>query len=648
VGRTSCWFSFLVGSHHQQAEEEVGQDKARRRCAGGDRMASVIAVRCTPRSFLRRGAGTLASTSLPVGTSGRGVGRGLGRLGASAGASSITASPEGSASSSSAGVAQLPVNGGYVRRERIRDLRGCTDRIGETVTLRGWARTVRRQKQFAFLEINDGSCLGNLQVVVAPDAEGYGLIEAGHVTTGASVAITGILAESPGSGQAVEVKGARVVLLGGADAEKYPLQKKRHTNEFLREIAHLRPRTNTYGAVNRVRAALAQATHTFFSTNGFCLIQTPVVTASDAEGAGELFQVTTLPVQGDATAGGIDGGAREPHSGAGADRASLEAAVAVQGARVRDLKSSDPKDVEAIKAAVDELLRLKNALEEAGSAAAAGPYAADFFGRRAFLTCSGQLNAEAMATALGDVYTFGPTFRAENSNTTRHLAEFWMVEPELAFADLDADIACAEGYLRFCLTHVLSHCREDLEFFQSFYDKGLIQRLERVASSKFSRITYTDAVAKLEQVVASGEKTFVFPVSWGADLQSEHERYLCEEAFGNAPLVVTDYPKGIKAFYMRANEDGKTVAAMDVLVPGVGELIGGSQREERLDVLEARMRENGLEPDDYSWYLDLRRYGTVPHAGFGLGFERLVQYVTGMDNIRDVIPFPRAPGTCAF
>lgn len=553
-------------------------------------------------------------------------------------ASASSSSPSSSSSSSG-----LPQNGGYVPRERIRDVRdGGSGRVGETVTVRGWARTVRRQKQFAFLEVNDGSCLGNLQVVLAPDAEGYTLIEEGSVSTGASVSITGVLAESPGSGQDVEVKGSKLVLLGGANPETYPLQKKRHTNEFLREIAHLRPRTNTYGAVNRVRAALAQATHTFFSTNGFCLVATPVVTASDAEGAGELFQVTTLPV---ATG---NGGAGAVGDAAGPDRESLEAAVAAQGARVRDLKAADPQDGVAVKAAVEELLRLKQALEEAGRAAAAGPYAADFFGRASYLTCSGQLNAEAMATGLGDVYTFGPTFRAENSNTTRHLAEFWMVEPELAFADLDADIACAEGYLRFCLSYVLTHCREDLDFFQKFYDKGLLGRLERVASSPFVRVTYTDAVARLEAAVASGEKKFVFPVKWGADLQSEHERYLCEEVFGNAPLVVTDYPKGIKAFYMRANDDGKTVAAMDVLVPGVGELIGGSQREERLEVLEARMREVGLKPEDYSWYLDLRRYGTVPHAGFGLGFERLVQYVTGMDNIRDVIPFPRAPGTCAF
>ena len=439
---------------------------------------------------------------------------------------------------------------------------------GKTVTVYGWVRTLRDQKSFAFIEINDGSMLGNLQVIADATLPSYeDLLK--QLSTGASVRITGELVESPGKNQAVELKAASIHVYGTSDPEKYPLQKKRHSFEFLRTIAHLRPRTNTQGAVLRVRNALAFATHLFFQQRGFLYVHTPILAGSDCEGGGEMFRVTTLE------------------------------------------KPGNPAD--------------------------------DFFGKNAYLTVSGQLEGEILACALSDVYTFGPTFRAENSNTSRHLAEFWMIEPEMAFADLKDNMECAESYLKFCIKYVLEHCKEDIAFFDQFVEKGLIERLTHVAQTPFAHLTYTEAV----EILLKAPKKFEFPVSWGTDLQSEHERFLAEEHC-KKPVILTDYPAQIKAFYMRANPDGKTVAAMDILVPKIGEIIGGSQREERLDVLEKKIDQMGLSRKDYWWYLELREFGTVPHAGFGLGFERLVLFATGMENIRDVIPFPRYPGHIDF
>ncbi len=434
-------------------------------------------------------------------------------------------------------------------------------------TVRGWVRTVRDQKSFSFIEVNDGSTLSNLQVVADAAIPGYekALLD---LSVGASVAISGHLVKSQGKNQAVELKAEEIRVIGKADPARYPLQKKRHSFEFLRTIAHLRPRTNTQGAIVRVRNALAFATHLFFQERGFFYIHTPIITGSDCEGVGEMFRVTTL-------------------------------------------EKPDP--------------------------------AKDFFGKTTYLTVSGQLEAESLACALSDIYTFAPTFRAENSNTSRHLAEFWMIEPEMAFADLKDDMECAESYLKFCIHYLLKHSQEDLAFFDKFIENGLIQRLEHVAHTPFTHISYTEAIKILEKA----PKSFEFPVKWGVDLQSEHERYLAEEHF-KKPVILTDYPKKIKAFYMRDNDDGKTVAAMDILVPKIGEIIGGSQREERLDVLRQKIADFGLNPEEYLWYLELREFGSVPHAGFGLGFERLILFATGMENIRDVIPFPRYPGHAEF
>lgn len=455
------------------------------------------------------------------------------------------------------------------------------------MTVRGWVRTVRAQKTFAFVDVNDGSTLQGLQVVVREGCAGWEDIQSGALTTGAAVAARGELIGSPGGKQKVELQADEVLLVGGSDGT-YPLQKKRHTLEYLRGMAHLRPRTNTIGAAARVRSQLALATHDFFGGNGFAYVHTPIITASDCEGAGEQFCVTNLvPPDGD-----------------------LSAVPTTEDGRL--------------------------------------DWSQDFFGARSFLTVSGQLNAETYATAMRDVYTFGPTFRAENSNTSRHLAEFWMIEPEMAFADLADDMACAEAYLKHCVQHVLDNCGEDLDFFNARIEKGLRDKLTRVVEAPFRRISYTEAVETLQAAVEAGEAKFEFPVDWGADLQSEHERYLSEVVCEGAPAIVYDYPAGIKAFYMRMNDDQKTVAAMDLLVPRVGELMGGSQREERLDVLEERLEAIGLDKEAYWWYLDLRRYGSVPHAGFGLGFERLVQFCTGVENIRDVIPFPRYPGSATF
>lgn len=440
---------------------------------------------------------------------------------------------------------------------------------GQSVTVQGWVRTRRDAGSFSFVEVNDGSSLASLQVIAEDSLANYAQ-EVKKLTTGCSVRIMGDLVASPAKGQAVEVRAHRVEVLGWAEAESYPLQKKRHSFEFLRSMAHLRPRTNALGAVARVRSGLSFAIHRFFHEQGFVQVHTPVITTSDCEGAGEMFTVTAL----------------EP--------AQLQAADS---------------------------------------------FAADFFGRRAGLTVSGQLQAEIFAQSHGRVYTFGPTFRAENSNTSRHLAEFWMLEPEMAFCDLQGDMAVAEAMLKYLVGFALHDCAEDLALFDQHVAKGLIDRLVQVRDQPFVHLTYSQAVNELQHSGCS----FEYPVQWGIDLQAEHERFLCEEV-AKAPMFVTNYPKGIKPFYMRLDDDGTTVAAMDMLVAGIGELIGGSQREERYGVLAARMTEAGLNLEEYAWYLDLRRFGTVPHAGFGLGFERLVQFVTGMANIRDVIPFPRTPG----
>ena len=450
--------------------------------------------------------------------------------------------------------------------------------VGDGVEIRGWVRTRRDSKGgFSFLEINDGSCMGNLQVIVPAELGNY-QSEVLKLGAGCSVVVEGELKASPAKGQASELAARSVRVLGWADPVAYPMQKKGHTFEFLRTQAHLRARTNTFGAVARVRNRICDSIHSFFQEKGFLLVHTPIITGSDCEGAGQMFRVTTL----------------------------------------------DPANTPRLPdGAVD--------------------YSRDFFGKPTHLTVSGQLEGETYACSLGRIYTFGPTFRAENSNTARHLAEFWMIEPEAAFFTLLENMDLAESFLRRIASDVLEHCSEDLDFFVERIDKTARAALTQLATVPFRRISYTEAVRLLEN---SGE-SFEYPVRWGIDLQSEHERWLTEKQF-KQPIIVFDYPKEIKAFYMRLNDDGKTVRAMDVLVPRVGEIIGGSQREERLDVLEARMRECHLDPEAYWWYLDLRRYGTVPHAGFGLGLERLVQMVTGMANIRDVIPFPRTPQSAEF
>ncbi|MFO7177986.1 MAG: asparagine--tRNA ligase [Pseudomonadota bacterium] len=458
--------------------------------------------------------------------------------------------------------------------EYVRDL--LESEPGRRVTARGWVKTRRDSKGLHFVQLNDGSCFRDLQVVieagVVPEAD------LAAVTTGACVEVDGEIVASPAAGQRVELRGTAVRVLGPADPATYPLQKKGHSFEFLREIAHLRSRSNTFGAVFRVRSALSFAIHRFFQERGFVYVHTPIITASDCEGAGSLFGVTTL------------------------DLSNVP--------RTKDGK-------------VD--------------------YSQDFFGKPTYLTVSGQLEGEAFALAFSNIYTFGPTFRAENSNTPRHLAEFWMVEPEMAFCDLADDMKIAEEFLKYVIGYALEHCREDLEFFNQRIEKTVISTLEHVVNSPFEHLTYTEAIRLLE----NANRTWEFPVHFGADLQSEHERYLTEEKIGR-PVIVTDYPKEIKAFYMRDNDDGRTVRAMDVLAPRIGEIIGGSQREERLDVLREKIRAHGLNEASYSWYLDLRRFGSVPHAGFGLGLERLLMYVTGMKNIRDVIPFARTPGSAEF
>jgi asparaginyl-tRNA synthetase len=448
---------------------------------------------------------------------------------------------------------------------------------GEEIEIRGWVRTRRDSKQgFSFIELNDGSCLANLQIVVDAKVPGYEQVIK-DVTTGAGIAVIGEIKDSPGSRQRVEVHARSLRVLGTADAQTYPLQKKQHSFEFLREIAHLRPRTNTFGAIGRVRNALSTAIHEFFQSRGFVYVHTPIITTSDCEGAGKLFQVTTL----------------------------------------------DVPNLPGLKHQVD--------------------FREDFFAKPAWLTVSGQLEAEIFACSLGDCYTFGPTFRAENSNTPRHLAEFWMVEPEMPFYELPDNMDLAEQFIRSITGTVLERCADDVQFFNERIDKTLLNTLHNIVENDFVRLSYTEAV----EILTKSGRQFEFPVEWGRDLQSEHERHLTEDHF-KKPVILHDYPRSIKPFYMRCNDDGKTVRAMDVLVPRVGEIIGGSQREERLDVLIERMRECGLNPDHYWWYADLRRFGTVPHSGFGLGLERTVQLVTGMANIRDCIPFPRTPGNAEF
>ena len=461
-----------------------------------------------------------------------------------------------------------------MQRSKIKEILG-RESAGGDVLVQGWVKTRRSSKAVSFVQVSDGSTLADIQVVADESLPNFQAVDA--LTTGCSVSVIGTLVESPGKGQKYEIHAKSIEVVGESDPDTYPLQKKRHTVEFLRDIAHLRPRTNTFGAMARVRNALAYAIHGFFQDKGFLFLQAPMITASDAEGAGAMFRVTTL-----------------------------------------DLENVPMKDGSV------------NAEE-------------DFFGKPTFLTVSGQLEAEIFALALSDVYTFGPTFRAENSNTSRHLAEFWMVEPEVAFCDLDGLADLSEEFLKHIFTYVLDHCQEDMGFFNQYFDKTAISTLEGIVTSDFERLTYTEAVDILQR---SG-KSFEFPVVWGSDLQSEHERYLAETKIGK-PIIVTDYPKEIKAFYMRLNEDGKTARALDVLVPRIGEIIGGSQREERRDVLLDRIRQSGLDEKNYWWYLDLRSYGTVPHAGFGLGFERTVQFVTGVANIRDVIPFPRTPNNAEF
>jgi len=519
--------------------------------------------------------------------------------------------------------------------------------IGTSAIVGGWVKTGREAEKGAllFLSVNDGSGVENLQIVVM--SEIYDLAELR--ATGTSVVIEGELRAPPESatGQTIEMHATRVIACGKCDALTYPMQKKKQTLEYLREKIHLRPRTNTIASVARVRSALAYATHTFFNQNGFLYVHTPCITQSDCEGAGEMFQVTTMLSAAEAKESLV------PLVSAD-DLQAKRVEVSECGSGIKALKESGA-DSGQVKNAVKTLEKLKHELGEMETAArkigglqrtedGGIDYSSDFFGGKAFLTVSGQLQVETYACALSNVYTFGPTFRAENSNTARHLAEFWMIEPELAFADLWDDMQCAEDYVRFCCKYLLDNCMGDLEFFAKMYDPTCIDRVKEIANTPFGRVSYTEAITLLEKAIADG-KEFVHPVFWGVDLATEHERWLAEVYF-KKPVCVYNYPKDIKAFYMRLNDDGKTVAAMDVLVPKVGELIGGSQREERLDVLERRMVESGLNPEDYSWYLDLRRYGTVMHAGFGLGFERLILLCTGMENIRDVIPYPRWPNNC--
>ena len=451
--------------------------------------------------------------------------------------------------------------------------------FGNEINVKGWVRTRRGNKNVSFVALNDGSTVNNIQIVV--DVTKFPEEQLKLITTGAALSVCGVLTESLGQGQSVEIQAREIVVYGTANPEEYPLQKKGHTLEYLRDIAHLRPRTNTFGAIFRMRHQMAMAIHTFFHTRGFVYFHTPIITASDCEGAGQMFQVTTQ--------------------------------------NLYNLKKDESGQID---------------------------YSSDFFGQPTALTVSGQLEGELGAMALGAIYTFGPTFRAENSNTPRHLAEFWMIEPEVAFIEIEENMQLAQDFVQFCVNWALEHCREDIEFLAKMYDNELIDRLRFVVENDFVRLTYTEGIEILKKAVAEGKK-FEYPVDWGTDLQSEHERYLVEDHF-KKPVILTDYPKDIKSFYMKQNDDGKTVRAMDVLFPRIGEIIGGSQREEDYEKLRRRAEEMGVPTKDIWWYLDTRRFGTAPHSGFGLGFERLMLFVTGMQNIRDVIPFPRTPHNANF
>ena len=451
--------------------------------------------------------------------------------------------------------------------------------FGNEINVKGWVRTRRGNKNVSFVALNDGSTVNNIQIVV--DVTKFPEEQLKLITTGAALSVCGVLTESLGQGQSVEIQAREIVVYGTANPEEYPLQKKGHTLEYLRDIAHLRPRTNTFGAIFRMRHQMAMAIHTFFHTRGFVYFHTPIITASDCEGAGQMFQVTTQ--------------------------------------NLYNLKKDESGQID---------------------------YSSDFFGQPTALTVSGQLEGELGAMALGAIYTFGPTFRAENSNTPRHLAEFWMIEPEVAFIEIEENMQLAQDFVQFCVNWALEHCREDIEFLAKMYDNELIDRLRFVVENDFVRLTYTEGIEILKKAVAEGKK-FEYPVDWGTDLQSEHERYLVEDHF-KKPVILTDYPKDIKSFYMKQNDDGKTVRAMDVLFPRIGEIIGGSQREEDYEKLRRRSEEMGVPTKDIWWYLDTRRFGTAPHSGFGLGFERLMLFVTGMQNIRDVIPFPRTPHNANF
>ena len=451
--------------------------------------------------------------------------------------------------------------------------------FGNEINVKGWVRTRRGNKNVSFVALNDGSTVNNIQIVV--DVTKFPEEQLKLITTGAALSVCGVLTESLGQGQSVEIQAREIVVYGTANPEEYPLQKKGHTLEYLRDIAHLRPRTNTFGAIFRMRHQMAMAIHTFFHTRGFVYFHTPIITASDCEGAGQMFQVTTQ--------------------------------------NLYNLKKDESGQID---------------------------YSSDFFGQPTALTVSGQLEGELGAMALGAIYTFGPTFRAENSNTPRHLAEFWMIEPEVAFIEIEENMQLAQDFVQFCVNWALEHCREDIEFLAKMYDNELIDRLRFVVENDFVRLTYTEGIEILKKAVAEGKK-FEYPVDWGTDLQSEHERYLVEDHF-KKPVILTDYPKDIKSFYMKQNDDGKTVRAMDVLFPRIGEIIGGSQREEDYEKLRRRAEEMGVPTKDIWWYLDTRRFGTAPHSGFGLGFERLILFVTGMQNIRDVIPFPRTPHNANF
>jgi len=522
--------------------------------------------------------------------------------------------------------------------------------IGTSVTVAGWVKTGRFQENntVVFVELNDGSTPGNFQVLITKDVHDIKKCQ----PTGTCIVVTGEIKAHPKQEGVVEMLATAVDFVGPCDASVYPLGKGRLSLEHLRGIAHLRARSNIISTVARIRSALAFATHRFFNENGFLYVHTPIVTASDCEGAGEMFQVTTLLGQVD------------PAKAAGPERVAaqakleeLNATVAKVEQNIEDLKSGNDK--KAKKKKEKELETAKNALVEVRKAASAGDvprnpdgtvdYTQDFFGKASYMTVSGQLNVETYAVGLSSVYTFGPTFRAEDSHTSRHLAEFWMIEPEIAFADIWDDMRCAEDYVRFCCQYLMDNCREDMEWLASRPggDADCIKRVENVIETPFQRLSYTDAIALLQKAVAEGHVFEDMDITWGIDMGSEHERYICEQVF-KKPTIVYDYPKDIKAFYMKLNDDNKTVAAMDILVPKVGELIGGSEREYRMDVLDMRMDELKLDPADYSWYLDLRRYGTCVHSGFGLGFERLILFTTGIENIRDVIPFPRYPGHAAF